>query len=189
MSSESVPHSTATLPHSAAQFGNVKEAAAAYGLSERGVINRLSLGTLEGHKEGKHWCVRLPDTPNISGEAAPTAAPLPQSNNVVPQAAAAEQPSAAALRQSLEARIEAQDTEIVWLRAEVERRDTAESELRRLMLADRAELQAARQQIAAWSAHEAQTAPESVSVVNESGDPKAIPETVKRAWWQWWRRG
>ena len=46
---------------SAEPYGTVREAAAAYGISERAIIKRLSAGSLLGHRLGKVWRVKLPE--------------------------------------------------------------------------------------------------------------------------------
>jgi hypothetical protein len=62
--------------------------------------------------------------------------------------------------------------EVEWLRGQIEQHNVSESELRRLMMADKAELSELRQRLALPAAPDVDQA-----------------KTQPRSWWQFWKRG
>ena len=87
--------------------------------------------------------------------------------------------------------VEQLQSENAFLRAEVERHHQAESELRRLMLADKQELSELRQRLAiearAAPPRDAVDAPRASDGKEEAAAGKAEQEGSRREWWQFWK--
>lgn len=73
-------------------------------------------------------------------------------------------------------------SEVLFLRAELERRNEAESELRRLMLTDKQELLELRQQVAIGAA------PQSETGEPLANDKQGAHKPTSGGWWQFWKR-
>ena len=146
------------IPKDSETFGTVKQAAAAYGLSERVLLNRLQTGQIVGRKEGKTWRVSLP-APTTSENSVPTdSEPSPHNADYSEQKAA----DSESVRNQYELMISHQAEEILFLRRQVETHQTNEAELRRLMLHDKAELQELRRKVSLLAVPPIDITPETV---------------------------
>jgi hypothetical protein len=147
------------------------EAAEQLGISIRAVQIRAQRGTLPSKREDRKLYVCLDALEETSSRKADESFRETAKDSETPDAT------------PFTSLVEHQAEEIAFLRARIEeheaeirRRDVAESELRRLMLADKNELQALRQSAALMIAPSA-----------EDKEEKAA-ETPALAWWQRWPR-
>jgi hypothetical protein len=162
---------------------SLHDAAAALGISPRAVQLRAERGKLaRDRRDGRVvFCVPLPK-------------PLHAENESVHEA---QTPAEAMASVSYVAHLE---SEVAFLRAQVEAHQTNEGELRRLMLADKRELSELREQVkmlAAPTVEEgAQAAQEPRTGVVEADMGNPPPEQPRdgqsatgltRKWWQFWR--
>jgi hypothetical protein len=116
---------------------------------------------------------------SANGKTLPTMAevsPVPDAPSETPNA----KPEQNDLVKELLADIQFLRAEVARHGAEIERRDVAEAELRRLMLADKHELTELRQKVALLI--------EPPPVQDDQSGQEA-PQTARRAWWQMWRKG
>jgi excisionase family DNA binding protein len=111
----------------------VPDAAKRLGISERTVQRRVREGKLKAQEEGRRLLVGV----NVSRQSP---------ENVHSDATMT--PNDATLQEGTERFIKQLEAENAFLKSELEKRNTAESELRRLMLADKNELQELRQKVA-----------------------------------------
>lgn len=138
---------------------SVKEAAASLGLSERAVQTRAKRGQIVAKKAGHGWQVCLDD--QAAGSATTNASEA--------QAHATATSNETSLLEQLRSEIARLSEQLAEKDRQLERRDQAESELRRLMAVDKAELQDLRARLAI-----------------ESGPETSAP--ALRPWWTWWQR-
>jgi hypothetical protein len=157
------------VPPNGTARGTVAELAERLGITTRAVRKRIAAGQLVAERTPHGWAVALPAAelpdeptePRAVLEEPPPAPAEPVAEPAVPPTELAE-PSGelAALR-----------AQVAWLQAEIERRDVAEAELRRL-------LAAALQQRA-------------LPGPSVDQEPNAHAESLPRPWWSrlaWWRR-
>lgn len=147
----------------------VREAAAQLGVSVRAVQMRVQRGTLASRRDGKTLYVRLdPNEPIREQFAKNGESPSRPAPDLVEQ-----------LR-----------SEIAFLRERVQQHETAEGELRRLMLTDRQELLDLRQRLAITAAP--QDAQEGAGEAETGAEGKRTAaersRAEKRPWWRWWSR-
>lgn len=165
------------------QWVSVREAAERLGIGERAVQLRAKNGLIESRREGRQWFVRLPAD-------APTSISLPDSIETDESSETKRSERNRTSRtEANPALVEELKSEVAFLRALVEthteetaRRDVAEAELRRLLLADRNELAQLRQRLALAAQEDTEG--------GETKDGKsATPEaSAGRRWWQVWKR-
>lgn len=167
---------------SAGEWIPAGEAAARLGVSVRTVQKRASKGEIPSRLEdGRRLIVCLP-------LREPDATPGESFANVRDSGPEVREPDANRLLDT----IARQDSEIQFLRAEVERGRQGESELRRLMLADKSELSELRQRLAILPAapvSDAVDAPEQSdgkSQANAKPDAGNAAQGQTRHWWKWW---
>jgi hypothetical protein len=160
------------VPPNGTTHGTVAQLAERLGIITRAVRKRIAAGQLVAERTAHGWAIALPPTESTTelaeplaerGELCPAPAELP-AEPAAPKTELAE-PSG---------ELTALRAQVAWLQAEIERRDTAEAELRRL-------LAAALQQ-------RALPGPTSPQV-----DPELRSESdhASRPWWAallWWRR-
>jgi len=137
------------------EWVTMEEAAKRLGVSERTIRTRAQQGKIERKKDGVRVLVRVEVLPETSGE-------FPANSGSLPEALEAE----------LRTQIADLKADKERLHQTVERHQQAEGEMRRLMLADKAELVELRQRLA----------------IAPPEDKKPEPE-IRRPWWQWWRKG
>ena len=189
MSDEPIPNAADKVPNDSERFGTVKQAAEVYGLSERVILKRLSTGQIEGKKDGKIWRVLLPGSRIDDRQKVPRSEPVPNDSESKPL-------HPEHVPNALEALVEHQAGEIAFLRTEIERRNQAEGELRRLMLTDRQEIARLRDQLAITAAPKDVPEAPTDTPGEQSGyqpgptDDRAENGAHKRKskWWHLWER-
>jgi len=189
MSDERIPNAADKVPNRSERFGTVKQAAEVYGLSERVILKRLSTGQIDGKKDSKVWRVLLLSSRIDDRQEIPRSEPVPNDSESKPL-------HSEHVPNALEALVEHQVGEIAFLRTEIERRNQAEGELRRLMLTDRQEIARLRDQLAITAAPtdvpEATTDTPGDQNGSESGpaDDRGENSAQKRKtkWWHLWER-
>ena len=189
MSDEPIPNAADKVPNDSERFGTVKQAAEVYGLSERVILKRLSTGQIEGKKDGKIWRVLLPGSRIDDRQKVPRSEPVPNDSESKPL-------HPEHVPNALEALVEHQAGEIAFLRTEIERRNQAEGELRRLMLTDRQEIARLRDQLAITAASTDVPEAPTDTPGEQSGyqpgptDDRAENGAHKRKskWWHLWER-
>src|SRR5713226_2535937 len=112
---------TTELTERSARY-SVAEVAEHLGITARAVRKRIATGRLAAVRRPHGWAVALDAAP-----AEPTAEPGPAPTEPPPAPAAPTEPLTEPT-----AELAALRAQVAWLQAEIERRDTAESELRRL---------------------------------------------------------
>src|SRR5258708_804636 len=116
----------------------VAEVAELLGITTRAVRKRIDAGRLRAARTPHGWAIQLGAEPPTE-LAAPAAEPPAPAELEEPQAPAAPTEPPAALAEPVAepaappAELAALREQVAWLQAEIERRDTAEAELRRLL--------------------------------------------------------
>ena len=161
----------------------VRQASVLLGISERAVLKRIQQGTLRARKSDRQWEVWLTSSSELGSE------PSVLSSEPMTGSAEPVQVDQTPLLDQLQ-------SEVQFLRTEIERRNQAEGELRRLMLTDRQEIARLRDQLAITAAPT--DVPEAfVDAPGEHDGFQSGPaedraqnsaEKRKARWWHLWER-
>lgn len=177
---------------------SIREASFVLKVSERAIQIRAKQGKIPSRKVGGRWEVLATNAPqnetppkprneneiSRKNESDSRKRNEPQNENETP-ISFTETAQVKQLENELaflRAEREKDSEEIAFLRGEVERRNTAESELRRLMLTDKQELLELRQRVAIGEAPHSETGKDTSEAGTGAQRAKA------RRWYEFWRR-